>query len=379
MPQLTGQGGALLLMVDKRDVFRLPLVKPSSIVGRAAESDLKLDFADVSRKHCRIDKKGDKYVIEDLGSTGGTFVANEGLTERKLTAATPLSDHDIIRIGAHRFHFILTVEPKPEELPQLVPVAGGQTVQLTGAVSTVGRAGASLTLSDPRVSTKHAIIEAFGRHSVYVIDLGSANGTTVNEQKVVEPRRVEEHDVIGFAGIKYRVALASNEAKTMIGVVAAPATKERPAVGTGTLRFDEERQRIIEALANEKQNLQATMSLPGGDTNVGKTPVAPQPVPRPSTGTYTGAASAGAGQGGCAAVAAHTASGAARQAAAKRARVAHRRRRDRARAPVVSVRADGERRVSPERRARCRRRARRCRGASKRCWSSKGSTSTRAT
>jgi pSer/pThr/pTyr-binding forkhead associated (FHA) protein len=43
-------------------------------VGRESNNSIAINDAEVSRKHARLEKRGTSYVIQDLGSTNGTFV-----------------------------------------------------------------------------------------------------------------------------------------------------------------------------------------------------------------------------------------------------------------------------------------------------------------
>jgi pSer/pThr/pTyr-binding forkhead associated (FHA) protein len=63
--------------------FVLPTDKPV-IIGRAADVDMVLIEDMVSRNHSRIAFDGTAFVIEDLGSTNGTFVNGERVTKRAL-------------------------------------------------------------------------------------------------------------------------------------------------------------------------------------------------------------------------------------------------------------------------------------------------------
>jgi pSer/pThr/pTyr-binding forkhead associated (FHA) protein len=65
------------------------------IVGREAQS-AKFVIADpaVSRRHARISRQGDTYLIEDLGSTNGTFINAERVMGR-----VPLTAGDLIELG----------------------------------------------------------------------------------------------------------------------------------------------------------------------------------------------------------------------------------------------------------------------------------------
>jgi ABC-type multidrug transport system ATPase subunit len=84
----------------------------SLTIGRQQESDLVLSHPSVSRRHARIvrqDHKAD-YVIEDLGSTNGTYVNGERLTRPRL-----LISGDIVHIGPYKLTYTPdTIQPADE-------------------------------------------------------------------------------------------------------------------------------------------------------------------------------------------------------------------------------------------------------------------------
>ena len=51
-----------------------PLSKTEIYVGRDISNDIAVNDAEISRKHARLTQQGDTFVVEDLGSTNGTFV-----------------------------------------------------------------------------------------------------------------------------------------------------------------------------------------------------------------------------------------------------------------------------------------------------------------
>ena len=67
--------------------------KAPFLLGRRAESDFVLPYAEVSRDHAEIVGAGSGYAIRDRGSRYGTFVNEEPVTERAL------ADGDRIRLG----------------------------------------------------------------------------------------------------------------------------------------------------------------------------------------------------------------------------------------------------------------------------------------
>ena len=57
-----------------------PLEAPEIIIGRDASNGVAINDAEVSRKHAKLSLHGSAYVIQDLGSTNGTFVNGQRIT-----------------------------------------------------------------------------------------------------------------------------------------------------------------------------------------------------------------------------------------------------------------------------------------------------------
>ncbi|MDZ4693980.1 MAG: GGDEF domain-containing protein [Deltaproteobacteria bacterium] len=72
-----------------------PMDTPDVVtIGRAADSDLRLDDDGVSRKHAQIIVTAESVILEDLGSRNGTFVGEQPVKR------TPLNANDLIRVGS---------------------------------------------------------------------------------------------------------------------------------------------------------------------------------------------------------------------------------------------------------------------------------------
>jgi hypothetical protein len=73
----------------------LLLTKDETVIGRAEGSDIAL-FGDngVEKRHARIVRRGDCYVLEHLGGASATFVNNA-----PVAGATALKSGDLIRVG----------------------------------------------------------------------------------------------------------------------------------------------------------------------------------------------------------------------------------------------------------------------------------------
>jgi tRNA A-37 threonylcarbamoyl transferase component Bud32 len=73
----------------------------SILIGKDKTCDLVLDCRGVSRKHCCIAIKEDRWCIADLGSTNGTLVNGKAAPER---SEIQLSDGDTIAVGEAVLH-----------------------------------------------------------------------------------------------------------------------------------------------------------------------------------------------------------------------------------------------------------------------------------
>ncbi len=72
-----------------------PLEGDEILLGREPNSTLQIDFPGVSRKHARLIFQYNQYLLEDLGSSNGTFVNGERILKSRL-----LKNGDIISLGS---------------------------------------------------------------------------------------------------------------------------------------------------------------------------------------------------------------------------------------------------------------------------------------
>lgn len=71
-----------------------PLEGDQLTIGRDANNGVAINDAEVSRKHSRLTFQGGKYVLEDLGSTNGTFVNGQ-----RLAGPMVLKAGDVVSLG----------------------------------------------------------------------------------------------------------------------------------------------------------------------------------------------------------------------------------------------------------------------------------------
>jgi signal transduction histidine kinase len=80
-------------------------------IGRDEDCALELDDENVSRRHARVWREGNRCFIEDLKSQNGTFV-----NDQKLEGQRTLADGDVIRMGNQRLRYA------QDEVPRVPPI-----------------------------------------------------------------------------------------------------------------------------------------------------------------------------------------------------------------------------------------------------------------
>ncbi len=105
-------GFQLVIAEGKESGREFVFEQASVLVGRTSDCDVVLYDPGVSRQHARIFSEGQKYFVEDMGSSNGTKV-NGAIVKKK-----QLSDGDNITLGPVVFNFAsLVLEDEPSEDP----------------------------------------------------------------------------------------------------------------------------------------------------------------------------------------------------------------------------------------------------------------------
>ncbi len=76
-------------------------IAQGAILGRGEQAEIRLDDPYASARHARLVLQGGRIVLEDLGSTNGTY-----LNEELVSGPQPLHQGDRVRIGDSEFSFV---------------------------------------------------------------------------------------------------------------------------------------------------------------------------------------------------------------------------------------------------------------------------------
>ncbi len=93
---MAGQSFQLVMRSGPVPGEAFPLQNPLITIGRDPASDIMINDAEVSRQHARLTLQSGGYVLEDLGSTNGTFVNGQ-----RLMGPRVLKPGEVISVGEH--------------------------------------------------------------------------------------------------------------------------------------------------------------------------------------------------------------------------------------------------------------------------------------
>jgi pSer/pThr/pTyr-binding forkhead associated (FHA) protein len=192
---LNPQAFVVVILRDGTDGGVYPVIESRTDIG-GREGDIVLkDDPYLSPRHARIERRGDSFVLLDLGSLNGIYI--------RLRAPTALEDGDMLLLGQQVLRFEVPSEVERQvgpaqqhgvmifgtpEQPRLARLVQYTTEGLARDVyylhrheTVFGRESADLTFSDdPFLSRRHAAIVVHPHERQYMLrDLGSSNGTAL--------------------------------------------------------------------------------------------------------------------------------------------------------------------------------------------------------
>lgn len=86
------------------------------VIGRSSSADIQISDLSISKLHCRITHRGDKFLLEDLGSRNHTYLNGE-----KIDAVVALQNNDLITAGRVDVWFYNEVESGNSPVSSIKP------------------------------------------------------------------------------------------------------------------------------------------------------------------------------------------------------------------------------------------------------------------
>ena len=200
-------------------------------IGRGSKNDIIIHDNEISREHCRLIRSGGDYTLEDMNSSNGTFV-----NAQRVAKPWPLQHGFYIELGdAVAFEYerpevaiAQAAEPATQETDTALPLPelnrapeyysllmasgpdSGRVYSLAQPLIKIGRDLTNdIIIQDPEVSRFHARLRRSGAQ-YQIEDLGSTNGTRLNDVLVTEPTPLENEDTIFLGtGVQLQYLTAS--------------------------------------------------------------------------------------------------------------------------------------------------------------------------
>lgn len=193
----------IILIKGDKPIDQVTFTGDAAIIGRKSDCDVSIKDPAVSGNHARLQKIGDSYIIQDLGSTNGIHYKGRRVKQQIL------KNEDVITIGEHKLKFLIgdgTAPPKEPPrvhksdgakgyLKVLSGAREGQKILLEEGLTTIGEPGIQVAAVSRRPQG-HFIIHVDGGKDKERVPI--VNG----EPTGFKSRKLENGDRIVIAGVE---------------------------------------------------------------------------------------------------------------------------------------------------------------------------------
>lgn len=185
----------LIVSIDGVVVKEVLLTKSRLTLGRRPHNDIVMDHLAVSGEHAVIQVENDQVLIEDLGSTNGTY-----LNGNPVKARQPVASGDVIDIGKCRIKYLDDAAARALGMasgryaPRVRVLSGkaiGREVLLTKSVTTLGKPGVSVASITRRP-------QGFELAQLEGNQIPAVNGVTLDGGPIF----LKNHDQINVGGVR---------------------------------------------------------------------------------------------------------------------------------------------------------------------------------
>jgi pSer/pThr/pTyr-binding forkhead associated (FHA) protein len=209
---------------DQANRTVVPLARDEYSIGRGEDNTVRLTERNISRRHARIARDAERWVVFDAGSYNGCYVNGARVSQRQ-----ELAHGDLVQLGDYRLELVddaveqaaqafdskatIPATParsssllgQPDRLVMLVgPTPGAEFALHLTPRNVVGRGEeCDISVNHPSVSRVHAEIHALGDGRYEVVDRESANGIRVNGVEL--PRSLlDARDVVELGDVVFK-------------------------------------------------------------------------------------------------------------------------------------------------------------------------------
>ncbi len=185
---------------DQANRTLVPLARDEYSIGRGEDNTVRLTERNISRRHARLTREAERWVVFDAGSYNGCYVNGARVNQHH-----DLAHGDLVQLGDYRLELVdealeqpapgfdskatVPAAPRsqallgqPDRLVMLVgPTPGVEFALNATPRNVIGRGEeCDISVNHPSVSRVHAEVQALGDGRYELVDRESANGIRVN-------------------------------------------------------------------------------------------------------------------------------------------------------------------------------------------------------
>jgi pSer/pThr/pTyr-binding forkhead associated (FHA) protein len=160
-------------------------------IGSASDNQLVIDDASVDSLHAKVFSEDEKYVLKDNNSASGCFINGQRITQKEILPGDTLrfGDVEMIVLDPRKLH------EQDDDTDQSAPwrlvsdsswLPGKTFIIMPDRAVIIGRTDkCDITIPGTHLSRRHTELRIQGS-KLLVKDLGSANGTFLNDKSITE-------------------------------------------------------------------------------------------------------------------------------------------------------------------------------------------------
>ncbi|WP_250462499.1 FHA domain-containing protein [Microbulbifer litoralis] len=263
----------MLKLCDPKDASHsVWLVAPKVTIGRAGNCDLTISDESIAKVHAEVVVSGDRLTVHNLAGAGQLEVNGRAVED-----SCPLQVNDKLKIGGRT---LAVLDPKVTKLKSVGsgngvswalranhPAIAGRVFPVRDS-SVVGRSDeCDITFSLSHLSRRHARLEVRDG-LLFVFDLGSSNGTYLNNRRVVETR-VRRGDELRFDTLSFSVVGPADDRNQTTVRPAVSLAQARSATDHQDAARAEERPQPVSTseLTRERRRYEGDSALADGGSS----------------------------------------------------------------------------------------------------------------
>jgi ABC transport system ATP-binding/permease protein len=207
---------------DQANRTVVPLARDEYSIGRGEDNTVRLTERNISRRHARLTREAEHWVVIDAGSYNGCYVNGARVSQKQ-----DLVHGDLVQLGDYRLELVdetLQTAPgfdskvtvpaaprsqallgQPDRLVMLVgPSPGAEFALHVSSRQVIGRGEeCDISVNHPSVSRVHAEVHNLGDGRYELVDRESANGIRVNGVEL--PRGIlDARDMIELGDVVFK-------------------------------------------------------------------------------------------------------------------------------------------------------------------------------